>query len=476
LSESWSPKPADRVVRHPREDDIKPIRLTVTARRVPSKFAATPLLMVYTFLGLVAIGTLLLLLPFTHHGSGLTPIMTAVFTSTSAITGTGLVVEDTALYWTRIGQVIILGLIYVGGLGFMTIATFMMILIGQRVTLAQRLLVRESLMINQLGGIVRLTVGIVIVATLIQVIGFLALFSRFYFLYPVPEAIWQAVFHSVSSFNSAGFSVFLEADQLIAFRGDIPVMGVMSVLTFIGALSYLVIIDLVRLRKFSLFTLNTKLVLVMTLAVSVISIAGFMISEYSNVDTIGTLSFTDKLVASVFQGISLRSSGFTIADLGYANQHTNFLTSGLMFIGGTSASVAGGLKVNTLAIILLSVVALIRGRNHATAFGRELPASLVQRAMVLGTVSVAFMFLVVFLLTISEGAADLSAIVFEATSAFGTVGLSTGLTPNLSVVGEWLIIATMFVGKLGPLTIGLTMAQRTEHDLYRYPQERVTIG
>ena len=304
----------------------------------------------------------------------------------------------------------------------------------------------------------------------------MVLFGRFYFLYPTPEAIWQAVFHAVSSFNSAGFVVLREADQLLAFRGDALVMGTMAALIFIGALSYLVIIDVVKLRKFSLFTLNTKLVLVMTLALSVISIAGFLVAEYSNVETLGTLSVTDKLIASVFQGISLRSAGFTIADLSYANPHSNILTSALMLIGGASASVAGGLKVNTLAIILLSVVALIRGRNHATAFGRELPASLVQRALVVGAVSLAFMFLVVFLLTISEGKAQLDAILFEAASAFGTVGLSIGLTPDLSVVGEWVIITTMFVGKLGPLTVGLTMAQRAGRDLYRYPQERVTIG
>lgn len=432
--------------------------------------------MVYTFLGFIAIGTLLLMPPFTHLGPGFTPFMTALFTSTSAVTVTGLVVEDTAIYWTRIGQVIILGLIYVGGLGFMTTATFMMILIGQRVTLAQRLLVRESLMINQLGSMVRLTVGIVIVATLIQVVGFLVLFGRFYFLYPLPEAAWQAVFHSVSSFNGAGFVVFREAEQLLAFRGDTLVLGTMAALIFVGALSYLVIIDLVRLRKFSLFTLNTKLVLVMTLALSAISIVGFYLGEYNNVDTLGTLSVTDKLTASIFQGISLRSAGFTITDLDYARTHTNMLTSALMFIGGASASVAGGLKVNTLAIILLSVLTLVRGRHNVSAFGRELPASLVQRAMVLGTVSIAFMFLVVMLLTISESTAQFDEILFEAASAFGTVGLSIGLTPNLSIMGELIIIVTMFIGKLGPLTIGLTMAQRTERDLYRYPHERVTIG
>jgi len=476
LRESWTPKPADRVVRHPREDDIQPIRLTITPRRVPSKFTATPLLMVYTFLGFIAVGTLLLLLPFTHHGPGFTPFMTALFTSTSAITVTGLVVEDTALYWTRFGQVVILGLIYVGGLGFMTTATFMMILIGQRVTLAQRLLVRESLMINQLGSMVRLTVGIVIVATLIQVVGFLALFGRFFFMYPAPEAVWQAAFHAVSAFNGAGFVVLREVDQLLAFRGDTLIMGTMAALIFIGALSYLVIIDLVRLRKFALFTLNTKLVLVMTLALTLIAIVGFLLAEYSNVDTLGPLSIKDKVVSSIFQGISMRTAGFTIAELNYANPHTNVLTSVLMFIGGASASVAGGLKVNTLAIILLSVIALVRGRNNVSAFGRELPASLVQRAMVLGTVSIAFMFFVVLLLTISESTAGLNEILFEAASAFGTVGLSIGLTPNLSVMGEWIIIVTMFIGKLGPLTIGLTMAQRSERDLYRYPQERVTIG
>ena len=476
MSESWTPKPADRVVRHPREDDIQPIRLTINPRRVPSKFAATPLLMVYTFLGFITIGTLLLLLPFTHHGSGFTPIMTAVFTSTSAITVTGLVVEDTAFYWTRIGQVIILGLIYVGGLGFMTTATFMMILIGQRVTLAQRLVVRESLMINQLGGMVRLTVGIVIVATLIQVVGFGVLFSKFYFAYPLPEAVWQAAFHSVSSFNGAGFVVFKEVDQLIIFRTDPIILGAMAALIFTGALSYLVIIDLVRLRKFSLFTLNTKLVLTMTLGLSVVAIVGFLLAEWGNVNTLGPLSITDKLTASIFQGISLRTAGFTIVELDYAYAHSNFLTSAIMFIGGASATVAGGLKVNTLAIILLGVIALIRGRHNVTAFGRELPASLVQRAMVLGAVSMTFMFLVVFLLTISESKASFETILFEAASAFGTVGLSLGLTPNLSVFGEWIIIVTMFIGKLGPLTIGLTMLQRTEHDLYRYPQERVTIG
>jgi trk system potassium uptake protein TrkH len=258
----------------------------------------------YLFAGLILIGTLLLLPPFTHHGGGITPFMTALFTATSAITITGLVVENTATYWTRAGQVIILWMIYVGGLGFMTVATFMLILIGQRITLSQRLLVRESLLINQMGGLARLTIGIVIVATAVQVIGFLALFARFYFLYPPAEAVWQAAFLSVSAFNSAGFDVINEPGGFSTFRNDGTVLGIFAILILIGAISYLVIIDIARVRRFSRFTLNTKLVLVTTIVLTLIGVVGFFGPEYQNPQTLGPLSVKDKLIGSILQQVS----------------------------------------------------------------------------------------------------------------------------------------------------------------------------
>ena len=260
----------------------------------------------------------------------------------------------------------------------MTFATFLLVLIGHRVTIAQRLLVREILLVNQLGGLVRLAIGIVLVATAIQVVGFLALFARFYFLYPPAEAVWQAAFHSVSGFNGAGFVVLNEPNQLMDFQGDIAILGILTLLIFIGAISYLVIIDLVRYRRFSPLTLNTKLVLVFTAALTLIGIVGFLGPEYGNPQTLGPMPVGEKIAATLFQVNSGRTAGFTVFDLGDAHEHTNLLTAVLMFIGGASASVAGGIKLNTIAVIFLAVAAILRGSNNVSAYGREIPFEQVQ--------------------------------------------------------------------------------------------------
>ena len=476
MRESWRPRRADRVIRRPRQQEISPVRLTITGRKVPSRALASPLIIIYGFAALITIGTLLLLLPFTHHQEGFAPFTVALFTATSAVTVTGLVVEETASYWTRTGQVFILGLMFVGGLGFMTMATFLAILIGHRVTLAQRLLVKESLGVDQLGGLVRLTIGIVIVATGIQLLGFIALFSRLYFLYPVPEAVWQAAFHAVSGFNNAGFVAFTEPGGLMNFRTDEAIIGVIGLLTFLGGMGYLVMADVARFRRFSLWTLNTKLVLIFTAVLVVIAAMGFLSMEYQNPRTLGPLSVEEKVIDSVFQSIASRTAGFATVDFGATQQQTNFFFTSLMFIGGASASVAGGIKINTFALVVVAVVSAIRGRAHAIAFGRQVPQEQVRRAMVIGAVATGFVFVVALALTFSEKGFMFIDLFFESVSAFGTVGLSTGLTPDLSAGGRLILIVAMFVGRLGPLTIGLAMAQRVEVETYRYPQERIIMG
>ena len=476
MRETWRPKRADRVVRRPRQQEISPVHLTITGRQVPSRALASPLIIIYGFAALITVGTLLLLLPFTHHEEGFAPFTVAFFTATSAVTVTGLVVEETASYWTRTGQVFILGLMFVGGLGFMTLATFLVILIGHRVTLAQRLLVKESLGVNQLGGLVRLTIGIVIVAAGIQLLGFIGLFARLYFLYPVPEAIWQAAFHAVSGFNNAGFIAFTEPDGLINFRTDEAIIGVIGLLVLLGGLGYLVMADVARFRRFSLWTLNTKLVLIFTAVLLVIGALGFFAMEYQNPKTLGPLSVQEKALDSAFQAIASRTSGFATVDFGSTQQQTNFFFTSLMFIGGASASVAGGIKINTLALVIVSVVSAIRGKAHTTAFGREVPEEQVRRAMVIGAVGTGFVFVVALALTFSEKGFMFIDLFFESVSAFGTVGLSTGLTPDLSTWGRLILIAAMFVGRLGPLTVGLAMAQHSEAETYRYPEERIIMG
>ena len=455
---------------------MSPVSLTVTARKVPSRALASPLILIYAFAALIAVGTVLLLLPISHDGSGFTPFMDALFTATSAVTVTGLVVQETATYWNRTGQVMILGMMFVGGLGFMTIATFLLILIGQRVTLSQRLLVRESLGVDHMGGLVRLTVGIVLVSVVIQTAGFVALVIRFSFLYPPAEAVWQAVFHAVSGFNNAGFIALTEEEGLAHFGSDGIVLGTIGTLIVLGAISFWVMVDVVRARRFSLFALTTKLVLVLTATLVVVGTVVFLASEYMNPATLGPLSVGQKLSTSVFESISGRTAGFTTVNYNETEQHTNFFLTALMFIGGASGSVAGGIKVNTMAVVMAAVLSTLRGRTNAVAFSREIPHLVVQRAMVIGAVSTAFVFIVAMLLTFSQSGFDFIDLLFEAVSAFGTVGLSTGLTAELSQWGQAIIVGTMFIGRLGPIAIGLAMAQRAEVDLYRYPSERVTIG
>ena len=476
MREAWKPKPGDRVVRHPRQEEMSPVRVTVTTRNPPPRVLASPLILIYAFAGLVSFGTVLLLLPFSHHGDGFTPFVDAFFTATSAVTVTGLVVQDTPTYWTQVGQVFILALMFVGGLGFMTIATFLLVLIGQRATLSQRLLVRASLGVNQLGGLVRLTVGIVLVAVAIQVVGFVALFIRFSFLYPPAEATWQAVFQAVSGFNNAGFLVLREPGGLVDFSTDKIVLGIIMVLVLLGAISYWVMVDVARFRRFSLFSLNTKLVLILTGAMLIIGTVGFLAFEYENESTLGPLPIGDKLMGAVFQSAAARTAGFTSVDYGSTQAHTNFFMTSLMFIGGASASTAGGIKVNTLAVVLIAMLSTFQGKTHASAFGREIPEAQVRRAMAIGAVATLFVFLVTLLLTFSETGFDFLGLFFESMSAFGTVGLSTGVTPLLSSWGHLILIFAMFVGRIGPLTLALALAGRQERDMYRYAQERVTIG
>ena len=477
-AEPWRPKPADEVVRRPRQEQMAPVRFTVRPRRVRSPALASPFMLLYVFAGLIALGTLLLLLPLSNSGDGFTPFVDALFTATSAATVTGLVTQDTATYWTVTGQVFILFLIFVGGLGMMTVATFLLLLFGQRVTLAHQIVVRDSLQIDQLGGLAKITVRMVMVAVGIQLAGFGALLLRFLYLYPPGEAVWQAAFHSVSAFNNAGFVILPSGESLSTFQLDAPVLGIMGALIFLGAIGYWVMTDSVKLRRFRLFPLTTKLVLMLTLVLTFLGAAVFFFSEYENQETLGPLSIMDKASVSVFESISGRTAGFSTVDYAETEQHTNFFFTSMMFTGGASGSVAGGIKVNTLAIVLVAVLSAIRGRPHATAFGRVIPQSQVHLAMTLGAVATAFVFVVALLLTFVEVHKDFSFIdlLFEAVSAAGTVGLSTGLTGELSRWGQLILSVSMFLGRVGPLTLILMVVQRGESDLYRYAQERVAIG
>ncbi len=476
MSQTWTPKPGDRVVRHPRARQLDPVRIRIPTRRIQPSVLASPLILTYGFAALISLGTLLLLLPFAHHGSGFTSFVDALFTATSAATVTGLVTQDTATYWNAFGKATILLLMFTGGLGFMTIATFLLVVIGQRAPVAQRHLARNTLQLDQLGGMASLTARIVLVSSGIQLVGLVALAVRFSFMYSPGEAIWQAAFHAVSAFNSAGFVIAPESSSFSVFRTDRVVLTIMGALIVMGAVGYWVLADIVRSPKPSLFTLNTKLVIIATLALITLGALVFFVSERHNTETLGPISSINQIFVSVFESISGRTAGFSTVGFGETKQHTNFFFTSLMFIGGASASVAGGIKINTLAVVIVAVISTIRGVGHSSAFGREIPQAQVQRAVSVMSVALAAVFLSALILILSEGDFLFIDLLFESVSAFSTVGLSTGLTPDLSDWGHVILIASMFIGRIGPTTLGLVMIMRTSGDVYRFAQERVTIG
>ena len=476
MQKPWRPKRGDVVVRHPRREEIRPISVEMKPRRVHTKMFASPIILMYGFGILIAIGTGLLMLPVSNNQDRITPFMDAFFTATSASTVTGLVIQESSTYWSFTGQLIILGLIFVGGLGFMTGATFLFILIGRRITLVNRMLMRESLGTSSLSGLVRLTRNIVLFAIAIQLVGFLILFGFFSSTFPAGEALWQAGFHAVSGFNNAGFTVIPDTNSIGVFQKNAPVLAVFAGLIILGSISYVVLADVARYKKFRLFTLNTKLVLVLSgflwFAGSVVIFA----TEYTNPDTLGPMSLGHKLMNAFFHSVSGRTAGFVTIDFGTMRQHTNFFIVGLMFVGGASASTAGGIKINTLAIILVTLLATIRGREHPSAFQREIPADQVHRALLIGALASVFIFVVAFLMAFSEPDFPFVQLLFESVSAFGTVGMTSGKTGVLSNWGQLIIAITMFVGRIGPLTLALFLVSRERRDVYRYAQERVTIG
>ena len=475
MRQPWRPRPGDSVVRHPRQEEIKPLHISAPAPRVQTRNYGSPYLLLGGFAILICLGTGLLLLPFTNTHGGVTPFTDALFTATSAVTVTGLVVVDTPTYWTFPGQLIIMVLIFMGGLGIMTSATFLLIMTGQRITLANRLLMRETLGVNQLGGLVRLTRHIVFTLLAIQFAGFLVLLARLYSEYPLATAVWQSSFHAISGFNNAGFVVFPDSQSLSRFQEDYALLIPMTILILLGTLSYSVLLDIVRYRKFSRYTLDTKLVVTGTLAMILVGTLVILVAEYGNSETLGPMAFGPKIFNALFQAVSGRTAGFTSLDFEAMEQHSSFFIIGLMFIGGASASTAGGIKVNTFMVLLVAILSSIKGRANVSAFGREIPHGQIYRALAVLLLGMAMVFAVAFFLTISEGFPFIQ-ILFETVSAFATVGLSTGITGELSELGRIIIILTMYLGRVGPLTLALILAQREETAPYRFAEERVKIG
>lgn len=433
-----------------------------------------------SFAGLILLGTLLLTFPAaTKDGHGAS-LLTALFTATSATCVTGLIVVDTGGYFSTFGQMVILSLIQLGGLGIMTFSTSLALMFGKRLGVKERATMQEILEAPDPASLVKIVLYIVKMTLCVELIGATILFVRFRFVYhSVFQAAYYALFHAISAFCNAGFSLF--SDSLASFRGDFIVNFTITALIIIGGIGFVVVAAVVNRENFShglgrglaRLDVHSKLVLFITAVLIVGGALAFFFFEFDH--SLLALSMKDKLFAAFFQSVTTRTAGFNTIDIGHLRNVTLFLMIVWMFIGAAPGSTGGGIKVSTVGVLFLSIKAMLQGRKDIEVFRRTIPQATVYKSIAIAIVS---LILVSFFLSLLLGSqnGNFVDLLFEAVSAFGTVGLSVGVTPHLNAAGRVIIILLMFIGRLGPLTLAFAVGRRPKTTYLQYPQGRVMIG
>ena len=432
-----------------------------------------PRVLALGFASLILIGTLLLNLPMATSNNESIGLINALFTAASAVCVTGLVVVNTAEIFSTFGQAIIIILIQIGGLGFMTMATLGALVVGKKISLKERLVIKEQLNQGTLSGLVKLTKYVIIVTFSIEAIGAMLLSTRFIPIYGLGKGIWYSVFHAISAYCNAGFDIL--GNSFVPYANDITLNLTLSLLIILGGLGFSVYLDISKNRKFERFQLHTKLVIWITIILLLFGMIIFLIIEWKNPSTIGNLSFWEKLLPTFFQSVVTRTAGFNSLDISMIKDTSAFLFIVLMFIGGSPGSTAGGIKTTTFGAIALTTVSIIKGDRDIVAFKKRIPDNVINRSLAIVTVAMALIILVSFVLTVTEDAAFLE-VLFETTSAFATVGLTRGITPELSDIGKIIITLTMYIGRVGPLTMAFAFAQKSKHTKLRYSEGTIIVG
>ena len=430
-------------------------------------------LVVLTYLILVLLGTFLLSLPQANNGEKVS-LLDRIFTATSATCVTGLTVVDISKTFRPFGQVIILLLIQVGGLGLVSFVTFFALIMGRGIGFKERAFLKDVFDYETVGELEKLVITILLFTFLIEGAGTLIM-AKLFSQFPerIPSPFFYGLFHAVSAFCNAGFSLFSES--LRSFISDTPINFSFAFLIILGGLGFLVVQDIIRFisrrlrRKQAILSLHTRLVLITTL---LLLVGGFVVifilfpSGYS---------LKERFLASFFQSVTARTAGFSTVEISSFPSSLQVLLIFLMFVGASPGSTGGGIKTSTFAVVILTVISYLKGKERVEVFTRTIPSILIHRIIAIVSFSLAVVAVSVFLLTLTEDFPFLS-LLFEAVSAFGTVGLSHGITPQLTPAGKVILIFTMLVGRIGPLTLALAIGPRFKKVSYRYPEERVIVG
>ncbi|MGB9867897.1 MAG: TrkH family potassium uptake protein [Bacillota bacterium] len=443
------------------------IRISPVIKMPPAK------LLTLSFAALILAGSLLLWMPWASRDAG-TSYVDALFTATSAVCVTGLTVVNTAAHWSIIGKVIILLLIQAGGLGVMTMATLVALIVGKRISLRERILIQEALGQFTIAGVVRLTRYILLVTVIIEGFGALLLTVRFAGSMPLIKAAWYGVFHAVSAFCNAGFDIF--GDSFVRFVSDPLVNLVVTGLIVTGGIGFTVIVEAYRfLVAKERLSFHARLVLKVTAILILSGTVLIWLLERSNPNTLARLPLPSQVLASYFQSVTARTAGFNTIDIGALRPATAIIIMCLMFIGASPGGTGGGIKTSTAAVVVAAMYATASGRNDVEMLERRIPQPLVMRALCLAALSLCLVVSTTTMLSVVQTESTLP-VAFEAVSAFGTVGLSMGVTPKLTTVGKLLIIITMFAGRVGPLTLAMAVLAEQNHAGVKHPEEKILVG
>ncbi len=426
------------------------------------------------FAAAILTGTLVLLIP-QMTVSGRISFIDALFTATSGICVTGLIVQDTAQYFTDLGKTVILILIQLGGLGIMTVGSIFGLILGRKIQIRDKLYIDSSFGPRHHFVASRFFGTIVAVTATIEIAGFLVLFPILYFKYsyPLKSAATFSFFHSVSAFNNAGFSLY--SNSLEGLVSDIPVNILMMTLIIIGGIGFPVISEIINFRRGKKLTLHAKIVLIMTAVLIFLGAVLVFLFEFRNPDTLGNKPLGTQIMSSFFQSVTARTAGFNTIATGKLTQFSIFFLTILMFIGASPGGTGGGIKTTTFAVVTTGALNSLRGRTQTVLFKKRLPADLFSRALtVIFTAIIIIIFATIGILLFER--CSLSEALFEVASAFGTVGLSTGITFGLTLPSKVILILCMYIGRIGISTLALALAMRTSIDRAIHPEENVTIG
>lgn len=456
--------------------------MAVQPRRKAPAFTP-PQALAVGFALLILIGTVLLALPVSQAPGQRLSLGDALFMATSAVCVTGLAVVDVSTTFSTFGEIVILLLVQAGGLGIMSLSAMMFLLTGRRIGLQERLMMQEALGSFSIAGVVRLTRAIITATLAIEAVGALVLFLCFLKYYPPGQALYFGIFHAVTAFNNAGFD--LTSQSLRIFQRDPVVLLVVAGLILLGGMGFVVLQDVWRKRRWEGFSLQTRIVLVVTGLLVGAATLVVLALEWANPATLGALPLPDKVLNAFFTAVTFRTAGFESIPTASMAHAALLVAMVLMFIGGSPGGTGGGIRTTTFAVIVLAVRATVRGAEEIQALGRRLPRELLDRAIAIAAMAMAVITGVGGLLLVTEGHLvsapgnpfSVADVLFESTSAFTTMGLSTGVTPHLSLSGRLLLTLTMYVGRIGPLTAAVALAQRRRERAHiDYPEERVMIG